>query len=52
MRGAIQPLPPYTFMAWCSFRKNKHRDNFTLFYIKEDEMGEVCSTLRRDDKYI
>jgi hypothetical protein len=42
MRGAIHPLPQYTFMAWCSVSK-KHRDKFTLTlplpYCNELELG-------------
>jgi hypothetical protein len=30
MRGALPPLPPYLFMAWCLV---KHRDNFTFTFI-------------------
>jgi hypothetical protein len=33
MRGAIPPLPQYDFVAWCS-DKRKHRDNFTLPYLR------------------
>jgi hypothetical protein len=29
MYGTIPPLPQYTFMAWCSIKQQKHRDNFT-----------------------
>jgi len=29
MRGAIQPLPQYAFMAWCLV---KYRGEFTLLY--------------------
>jgi hypothetical protein len=32
MRGAIHPLPHYTFMVWCS--EEMHRDNFTLPYTR------------------
>jgi len=32
MRGAIPPLPQYTFIAWCSVKKKEHRDNFTFTY--------------------
>jgi hypothetical protein len=37
MRGAIPPLPQYTFMAWCLF---KHRENFTL--------NEICMQILSD----
>jgi hypothetical protein len=30
MRGAIPPLPQYTFMAWCLV---KHRDSFIFFTV-------------------
>jgi len=30
MRGAIPPLPPKVFMAWCLV---KHGDNFTFSYL-------------------
>jgi hypothetical protein len=30
MLGAIPPLPQYVFMAWCSVKKKKHRDKFTV----------------------
>jgi hypothetical protein len=29
MRGAIPPLPQYSFIAWCSVKK-QHRDNFAF----------------------
>jgi hypothetical protein len=25
MRGAVPPLPHYTFMAWCSIKKKEYR---------------------------
>jgi len=31
IRGAIQ-LPHYTFMAWCSVKRKKHRDNCTFTF--------------------
>jgi hypothetical protein len=30
MRGAIPLLPQYTFMAWCSVKKKRHRENFNF----------------------
>jgi hypothetical protein len=32
MRGAVSPLPQYTFVALCSVKK-RHRDNFTFTYV-------------------
>jgi hypothetical protein len=37
MRGAIPPIPPYVFMAWCLV---KHRDKFT-FTFKEIGIDEA-----------
>jgi len=34
MYGAIPPLQ-YTFMAWCSVKKKKHRENFTFTMLKD-----------------
>jgi hypothetical protein len=31
MSGAIPPLPQDVFMAWCSVKKKKHWDNFTIW---------------------
>jgi hypothetical protein len=38
MRGAIPPLPQYTFMAWWLV---KHRDNFTFYLYGADENLET-----------
>jgi hypothetical protein len=37
MLGAITPLPQYVFMAWCSVKKKKHRDNFLPYLVGEPE---------------
>jgi len=49
MRGAIPPLPQYTFMVWCLV---KHRDNFIFtstfnFILLEDGNYNVDREVER-----
>jgi hypothetical protein len=51
MSGVVLPLPQYSFMAWCSVKKKKHRENFTFTCMMTSEsvqttwyMKENCET--------
>jgi hypothetical protein len=44
MSGDIPPLPQYAFMVWCSVKKEKHRESFTLFTV----VGKMAETIKRN----
>jgi hypothetical protein len=52
MSGATHPLPQYAFMAWCSVKKKKHRDNFIprdvmlKIFVNSVESNEIVNVFR------
>jgi hypothetical protein len=47
MRGALNPLPQYAFMAWCLV---KHRDNVTFYIYVICPIAQHTTDVRYDTK--